>query len=230
MRDIGLTLGLCAGAGNELTPAKAYTSLALFTLLNFPLAFLPSVIMHVISAVVALNRIGEFLLSGEVAPSDAHYVTKGAHPASCYTASGIASSQRVSCSLDYQKENTLIFSGAPLRKIRGQLIVHHVGVPPGLVEISNGTFSWTYSSASFNSSSRQHPPHTHSSSSSHSKTKAHKPNGNHKPRDKIQSYSAQLAKHEKHSERLHGIQKKRRRCARVEVGAMCIHGFCHTAL
>lgn len=70
----------CAGAGNELTPAKAYTSLSLFTLLNFPLAFLPSVIAHVISAAVALQRIGEFLQAGEAAPAGTcgGYVTKGA--------------------------------------------------------------------------------------------------------------------------------------------------------
>lgn len=68
-----------AGAGNELNPKKAYTSLALFTLLRFPLAFLPSVIINVINALVALNRIGKFLLSSEVQEDDENFIRKGMH-------------------------------------------------------------------------------------------------------------------------------------------------------
>lgn len=67
-----------AGAGNELTPTKAYTSLALFTLLRFPLAFLPSVIFNVINAKIALNRIAKFLMSGEVLEDDKNFITRGA--------------------------------------------------------------------------------------------------------------------------------------------------------
>jgi hypothetical protein len=69
---------VAAGAGNKLTPTKAYTSLALFTLLRFPLAFLPSVIFAVINALVALNRIGQFLQSSEVDDNDPGFVTQGA--------------------------------------------------------------------------------------------------------------------------------------------------------
>ena len=72
--------GCCAGAGNPLTAAKAYTSLALFTLLRFPLAFLPSVIFNLINAKVAMLRIATFLCSSEVQEDDAGFVTKGAAP------------------------------------------------------------------------------------------------------------------------------------------------------
>jgi hypothetical protein len=73
-----------AASGNELTPTKAYTSLALFTLLRFPLAFLPSVIFAVINARVALNRIGQFLQSSEVDDNDAGFVTKGVPLLLCF--------------------------------------------------------------------------------------------------------------------------------------------------
>jgi ATP-binding cassette, subfamily C (CFTR/MRP), member 1 len=66
-----------AGGGGTLTPAKAYTSLALFTLLRFPLAFLPSVIFNIINARIALMRIGKFLSNSEVEEQSPRYITEG---------------------------------------------------------------------------------------------------------------------------------------------------------
>lgn len=47
-----------------LLPA-AYTSLALFNLLRLPLAFLPMMVTMLINALVALNRIRDFLTKSE---------------------------------------------------------------------------------------------------------------------------------------------------------------------
>lgn len=69
-----------AGAISELTATKAYTSLALFTLLRFPMAFLPTIIFNVINARVALRRIASFLGSDEVRVSDAGHQTEGVSP------------------------------------------------------------------------------------------------------------------------------------------------------
>ena len=43
--------------GNQLTAAKAFTSLALFNVLRFPMAMLPNVINNIVEARVSLNRI-----------------------------------------------------------------------------------------------------------------------------------------------------------------------------
>jgi hypothetical protein len=48
-----------------LSCAAAYTSLALFNLLRLPLAFLPMMVTMLINALVALNRIGDFLTKSE---------------------------------------------------------------------------------------------------------------------------------------------------------------------
>jgi ATP-binding cassette subfamily C (CFTR/MRP) protein 1 len=45
--------------------AAAYTSLALFNLLRLPLAFLPMMVTMLINALIALNRIGDFLTKSE---------------------------------------------------------------------------------------------------------------------------------------------------------------------
>ena len=66
-----------AGAISELTATKAYTSLALFTLLRFPMAFLPTIIFNVINARVALRRIAGFLNSDEVCVNDPGHHTEG---------------------------------------------------------------------------------------------------------------------------------------------------------
>jgi hypothetical protein len=57
--------GSWALAGNVFAPASAYTALALFNLLRLPLAFLPMMVTALINALVALNRIGDFLQKPE---------------------------------------------------------------------------------------------------------------------------------------------------------------------
>ena len=69
-----------AGAISDLTATKAYTSLALFTLLRFPMAFLPSIVFNFINARVALRRIAGFLNSDEVSVSDPGHHTAGVPP------------------------------------------------------------------------------------------------------------------------------------------------------
>jgi ATP-binding cassette, subfamily C (CFTR/MRP), member 1 len=68
-------------AGNKLTPKKVFTALPLFTLLRFPMGFLPSVLLALINCKVALTRILGFLSSTEVTDSDPGFSkagTKGA--------------------------------------------------------------------------------------------------------------------------------------------------------
>jgi ATP-binding cassette, subfamily C (CFTR/MRP), member 1 len=67
-----------AAAGNQLSTAKAYTALALFTVLRFPMGFLPGVIVAVINVLVALNRIATFLSSSEVGGTDPDFSTDAA--------------------------------------------------------------------------------------------------------------------------------------------------------
>lgn len=52
-------------AGHTFAPASAYTALALFNLLRLPLAFLPMMVTALVNALVALNRIGDFLQKPE---------------------------------------------------------------------------------------------------------------------------------------------------------------------
>ncbi len=52
--------------GGQLTPGKAFTSLALFNILRFPMAVLPSVISQCVEAFVSVNRVLKFLNSPEV--------------------------------------------------------------------------------------------------------------------------------------------------------------------
>ena len=57
--------GSWALAGHAFTAASAYTALALFNLLRLPLAFLPMMVTALVNALVALNRIGDFLRKPE---------------------------------------------------------------------------------------------------------------------------------------------------------------------
>ncbi|GLC46288.1 hypothetical protein PLESTB_000995200 [Pleodorina starrii] len=61
------TFGSYAIAGEALSPARAYTALALFALLRFPMSFLPMLVTMIINALVAIKRIGEFLKREEAA-------------------------------------------------------------------------------------------------------------------------------------------------------------------
>jgi hypothetical protein len=65
-------------AGNTLTTTQAYTALAFFSLLRFPMSFLPMLITSVVNALVALKRIQGFLIKPEadIAEQDAALVTE----------------------------------------------------------------------------------------------------------------------------------------------------------
>jgi len=63
------TFALYVVIGDEpLTSEKAFTSLALFNLLQFPLAMFPMIISSIVEATVALNRLYNYLLSEEIDP------------------------------------------------------------------------------------------------------------------------------------------------------------------
>lgn len=64
----------------ELTAAKAFTSLALFNVLRFPMSMLPMVINNLIEATVSLKRIRDFLATDEVDPSAVERTDKSADP------------------------------------------------------------------------------------------------------------------------------------------------------
>lgn len=55
-------------AGNTLTATGAYTALALFALLRFPMSFLPMFITMIVNALVGLKRIQTFLSKAESDP------------------------------------------------------------------------------------------------------------------------------------------------------------------
>ena len=61
--------------GNELTATKAFTSIALFNILRFPMAMLPNVIVSVIEANVSLKRIATFLNAQEIDEHIIEYIT-----------------------------------------------------------------------------------------------------------------------------------------------------------
>ncbi|KAI9225148.1 P-loop containing nucleoside triphosphate hydrolase protein [Blastocladiella britannica] len=52
--------------GHQLTPSKAFVSLSLFNLLQFPLAMFPSVISSCVESSVSIKRINEFLKLEEI--------------------------------------------------------------------------------------------------------------------------------------------------------------------
>nr|QGP74117.1 ABCC transporter [Sedum alfredii] len=60
-----VSFGMFTILGGDLTPARAFTSLSLFTLLRFPMSSLPNAIVQIVNANVSLCRIEEFLSSDE---------------------------------------------------------------------------------------------------------------------------------------------------------------------
>ncbi|XP_074269620.1 ABC transporter C family member 12-like isoform X1 [Silene latifolia] len=60
-----VSFGMFTFLGGNLTPARAFTSLSLFTLLRQPLTMLPSIITQVVNANVSLQRMEELLLAEE---------------------------------------------------------------------------------------------------------------------------------------------------------------------
>ncbi|KAK7331399.1 hypothetical protein VNO77_25623 [Canavalia gladiata] len=59
-----ISFGMFTFLGGDLTPARAFTSLSLFSVLRFPLFMLPNIITQVVNANVSLKRL-EDLLSAE---------------------------------------------------------------------------------------------------------------------------------------------------------------------
>lgn len=57
--------------------SQAFTALALFNALRFPLAFLPFLLTSVYTFVVAMRRVQEFLLFDEVAVEGTSFHTEG---------------------------------------------------------------------------------------------------------------------------------------------------------
>ncbi|CAM6104569.1 unnamed protein product [Calypogeia fissa] len=60
-----LAFGLYSLFGGDLTPAKAFTSLALFAVLRFPLYMFPSLVTQAVNANVSLKRLQDLLLAEE---------------------------------------------------------------------------------------------------------------------------------------------------------------------
>jgi len=71
-----LTLGVYATLGNILTPAKVFTSLALFNQLRFPLVFYPLILNTLAEGKISLFRLDNFLRADEVMD----YITRGGYP------------------------------------------------------------------------------------------------------------------------------------------------------
>ena len=61
------SLGSFSLAGNTLTASKAYTALALFNMLRFPLILIPLLLSTLLNALSAIERLGAFLLQDESA-------------------------------------------------------------------------------------------------------------------------------------------------------------------
>ncbi|KAL2337305.1 hypothetical protein Fmac_011751 [Flemingia macrophylla] len=59
------TFGMFTLLGGELTPARAFTSLSLFSVLRFPLNMLPNLLSQVANANVSLQRLEELFLAEE---------------------------------------------------------------------------------------------------------------------------------------------------------------------
>jgi len=62
------TFALFTILGHQLTASTAFTALALFNILRFPLALLPMAIANAVEATLSLERIRSFLISPEVKP------------------------------------------------------------------------------------------------------------------------------------------------------------------
>lgn len=89
-----------AVTGHTFGAANAYTALALFNLLRLPLAFLPMMVTMLINALVALNRIGDFLMkpeSGMAALRQAAEGTPPGHVKVCVTPAYCSVEQGTAC-------------------------------------------------------------------------------------------------------------------------------------
>merc|ERR1719181_951475 len=76
-----------AGAGNTLTVAQVYQAVALFSMLRFPLSFLPQFIAQVTAALVSLKRVQDFLAEAQLEEDEASG-SAGNAPAGCVSVTG----------------------------------------------------------------------------------------------------------------------------------------------
>ncbi|GKV53876.1 hypothetical protein SLEP1_g60389, partial [Rubroshorea leprosula] len=60
-----VSFGLFTMLGGDLTPARAFTSLSLFAMLQSPLFMLPNIITQVVNANVSVKRLEELFLADE---------------------------------------------------------------------------------------------------------------------------------------------------------------------
>lgn len=112
-----VTLTLYAFLGNELTPTKVFTSLALFNQLRFPIIFFPLLLNTLADGKVSLQRISAFLASQEIE----NYVVST-------DASSISSSNNTST--------------VSLVSLEGEAVRDTSSVPSTAIEIRNCNFSW----------------------------------------------------------------------------------------
>ena len=64
-----LTFATYIGLGNTLTASKAFTSMALFSILRFPVVMFPRMIANLMEALVSVRRLQNFLMEREVVSS-----------------------------------------------------------------------------------------------------------------------------------------------------------------
>ena len=62
------TFGLYGALGNELTAASAFTALALFNILRFPLNNMPNTIQRCVDIHVSMRRLSQFMTAQEAHP------------------------------------------------------------------------------------------------------------------------------------------------------------------
>eukprot|EP00002_Diphylleia_rotans_P003775 TRINITY_DN1266_c0_g1_i1.p1 TRINITY_DN1266_c0_g1~~TRINITY_DN1266_c0_g1_i1.p1 ORF type:complete len:1203 (-),score=279.41 TRINITY_DN1266_c0_g1_i1:2308-5916(-) len=75
------TFATYSGTGGDLTPSKAFTSLALFNLLRFPLTMLPMVISSIVESKVSVKRLSDFLLLPELNQENVQKASQGSKTA-----------------------------------------------------------------------------------------------------------------------------------------------------
>jgi len=101
--------------GNELTAAKAFTSMALFNILRFPLAFFPIMISNTMEASLSIDRIQRFLLLPEIRQLPT--MSDASKPAPRGASRGLSM-----MSTDARREISIMGGGSIMRKPAGVYI------------------------------------------------------------------------------------------------------------
>mmetsp|Transcript_6290 Transcript_6290/g.9671 ORF Transcript_6290/g.9671 Transcript_6290/m.9671 type:complete len:1368 (-) Transcript_6290:757-4860(-) len=76
-----ISFAVYVAAGNELTAAKAFTALALYNVLRFPLIFFPQVVAQLTVAVASLDRLEDYLSRSEVDEKEITPLSENCEPA-----------------------------------------------------------------------------------------------------------------------------------------------------